>query len=293
MATILAVGIATLDIINSVDAYPAEDDELRATSQRVCRGGNATNTLVVLSQLGHQCHWAGVSVVDEADAAFIENDLAQHQINSDAVTRLKHGKVPTSYITHNRSTGSRTIVHYRDLPEYAFDAFSKIKLSPFDWLHFEGRNVDATAQMLQRAKSKRPALRCSLETEKERVNIDRLFPHADVLLFSKVFAQARGYQNAAELFSTIRPLAPNATLICAWGTQGAWGLDAGENRAQHSPAFIPDNIVDTLAAGDTFNAGIIDALNRKLSLPAALTSACQLAGKKCGHAGLAFLNEES
>ena len=66
MARILGVGIATLDIINTVDGYPAEDSEVRAIHQRICRGGNATNTLVVLSQLGHRCAWAGV-LADEPD----------------------------------------------------------------------------------------------------------------------------------------------------------------------------------------------------------------------------------
>lgn len=36
---ILAVGIATLYIINTVDGYPAEDQEVRASAQRVARGG--------------------------------------------------------------------------------------------------------------------------------------------------------------------------------------------------------------------------------------------------------------
>ena len=49
MAKILAVGIATLDIINTVDRYPEEDSEIRALSQHQTRGGNATNTLRVES----------------------------------------------------------------------------------------------------------------------------------------------------------------------------------------------------------------------------------------------------
>jgi ketohexokinase len=43
MAKILAVGIATLDIINTVERYPLLDGETRALSQHKTRGGNATN----------------------------------------------------------------------------------------------------------------------------------------------------------------------------------------------------------------------------------------------------------
>ena len=38
MATILAIGIATLDIINSVDGYPREDQEVRASERHYRRG---------------------------------------------------------------------------------------------------------------------------------------------------------------------------------------------------------------------------------------------------------------
>jgi len=286
MAKILAVGIATLDIINSVDGYPSEDDEVRAVSQRQCRGGNATNTLTILSQLGHQCHWAGV-LADEPDARHIEADLERHQIDTTAVLRLAEGKVPTSYITHNLANGLRTIVHHRNLPEYPFSQFQQIDLSQFDWLHFEGRNVAETRQMLAWAKQQAPDLPRSVEIEKQRNGIEALFELADALLFSRAFAQAEGHENALSLLNALQPQYGNAKLICAWGESGAWAL--GGEQTLHSPAFPPSQLVDTLAAGDTFNAGIIDALVRGLGLDAALESACRLAGKKCGYQGLDFL----
>ena len=55
MSRILGIGIATVDVVVDVDHYPLEDEELRASSQRVSRGGNATNTLTILSaQCGSQ-----------------------------------------------------------------------------------------------------------------------------------------------------------------------------------------------------------------------------------------------
>jgi len=286
MAKILAVGIATLDIINSVDSYPNEDDEVRAVSQRQCRGGNATNSLTLLSQLGHQCHWGGV-LADEPDACHIEADLEKHQIDTTAVLRLAEGKMPTSYITHNLANGSRTIVHHRDLPEYPFSQFQQIDLKPFDWLHFEGRNVAATRQMLAWAKQQAPDLPRSVEIEKQRDTIEDLFELADVLLFSKAFAQAQGHANALSLLNALQPQCGNAILICAWAELGAWALNG--KQVLHSPAFPPPQLIDTLGAGDTFNAGIIDSLARGLDLNTALESACRLAGQKCGHQGLDFL----
>jgi ketohexokinase len=50
-------------------------------------------------------------------------------------------------------------------------------------------------------------------------------------------------------------------------------------------------VVDTLGAGDTFNAAIIDGLCRQQDLAVALRDACRLAGKKCGQIGFQGLSK--
>lgn len=286
MARILGIGIATLDIINRVDGYPPEDSEVRALAQRVSRGGNCTNTLVVLSQLDHRCSWGGV-LADEPDAARIVADLEAHAIDLSPVRRIGRGKVPTSYVLLNQRNGSRSIVHYRDLPEYDFDAFRNVDLDAYEWLHFEGRNIEETARMLAHARHTQPHIPRSVEIEKPRGGIERLFAEATVLLFSRAFVRARGMEDPAAFLRDARFLAPHAALVLAWGEAGAWALGRDE-RLVHSPAFPPPRVVDTLGAGDTFNAGIIDALLRGATLAHALTAACRLAGEKCGFEGFNF-----
>lgn len=280
MARILAVGNATLDIINIVDGYPAEDMEVRATAQQIRRGGNTANTLVALSQLGHHCSWAG-TIADEPDGAQILADLHRHHIDTRAVHSEAHGKVPTSYVALNRRNGSRTIVHYRDLPEYSHHDFAQIDLSEFDWVHFEGRNLDAVALMMRRLHEQRPALPVSLEVEKARPQIEKLFPFASLLLFSKELARHHGHHHAADFLQALRRQGVRGELICAWGEAGAYGLGA-DNRLLHAPAVPPGRVVDTLGAGDVFNAGVIDGLARGHALDTTLHSATRLAGKKCG-----------
>lgn len=289
MARILGVGIATLDIINSVAAYPPEDAEVRALAQRVRRGGNCTNSLVVLSQLGHDCAWGGV-LADESDAARITDDLNGFGIDLGPVRRLAHGKVPTSYITLNQQNGSRTIVHYRDLPEYRYEDFQTVDLAGFDWLHFEGRNIADTARMLELARVTRPQTPRSVEIEKPRPGIEQLFPLATLLLFSRAYVQAQAGGEPARFLHDMHRRAPQADLILAWGAAGAWALSR-RGQLIHSPAFPPPRVVDTLGAGDTFHAGIIDALVRRLTLAEALEAACRLAGRKCGHTDLNFIGE--
>ena len=260
---------------------------MRALSQQVRRGGNCTNTLVVLAQLGHSCAWGGV-LPDATATEGATADLHRHGIDLGPCQRILGGTLPSSYITLSRHSGSRTIVHYRNLPEYGFEAFSAIDLSGYDWLHFEGRNVPETRRMLEWAQVHRPGTPRSVEVEKSRPDIESLFPGADILLFSHQYARSRGFDEARPFLEAIHREAPRQTLVCAWGDQGAAGLSAGGALCA-SPAFPPPRVVETLAAGDVFNAGIIDALVRRKALADALRAACRLAGHKCGQEGLESL----
>lgn len=284
MSNILTVGIATLDIINLVDHFPQEDEELRATSQRIVCGGNAANTASVLAQYGHMVELA-CSLADEPDSDRIQQQLAARQVAMNYCRLVKDSKAPTSYITLNQQTGSRTIVHYRDLPEYDYQQFQRIPLETFDWFHFEGRNVATVKQMLIDTQARRVDQPISLEIEKEREDIELLLPLADILLFSKDFATARGFNSASELFNVIHESAPDAMLACTWGAQGAWGRDRDGNEFQ-VPAYPPPQVIDTLAAGDTFNAALIHSICSGSPFDKAVDFACQLAGKKVGQSGI-------
>lgn len=283
MARILGVGIATLDVINEVDGYPPEDAEVRALGQRLALGGNAANTLTVLSLLGHDCTLAA-ALAAEPDGERIRIELERYRIGTASCRFHAGAKAPTSYVCLNTRNGSRTIVHYRDLPEYGYDDFRRVELDGFRWVHFEGRNVEETRRMLARARAVRPRAALSVEIEKPREGIEMLFDGAGVLLFSRVFAQARGLDEPQAFLRAMAALAPETDLVCAWGEAGGFALGK-DGTPHHSPAAAPERIVDTLGAGDAFNAGIVDALVRGLDLPTALARATELAGAKCAMAG--------
>lgn len=280
---ILLVGTATLDIVYTLERYPAEDAEVRAQGLRVCRGGNAANSAVVLAQLGRRCSFAGV-LAEAPETAVIEQDFARHGVEFCGCARAP-GRPPTSSIM--LAPASRTIVHYRDLPELTAAQFAQLDLAPFGWLHFEGRNVPELGLMLARVREQRPDAVISLEVEKPRDGIESLFGMADLLIFSRGYAQHCGQHDAEAFLARMRQLAAQADLVVAWGEAGAHGLSRAGERC-HSPACPPPRLVDTLGAGDTFNAGLIAALANGAGLLRALQSGCRLAGHKCGIAGLSL-----
>lgn len=295
-ARVLGVGIATLDLVNQVARYPEEDSEVRALAQWRARGGNAANTLEVLGQLGHRCHWAG-TLGDDAAADFIRANLEGRGIDVRHGVPVPEGVTPSSFITLSRATGSRTIVHYRDLPELSAADFARIPLEGLDWIHFEGRNPSETAAMIARSRRDVPRAAISVELEKDRAGIEVLFEgpdqvQPDLLLIARAFVRARSGTGAdpARALADLSRRTRARTLVLGWGAAGAWlCLQGGE--PQYCPAVPPAQVIETLGAGDVLNAGVIDGLMRGLPAWEAVSWGVRLAGFKCGRVGLSDLVE--
>jgi len=287
MAHILGIGNVTLDLIHAVDAYPHENAEIRCSDRTIRRGGNAANLLVVLAQYGHACSFAGV-LTGDSDGRLVSADLVSSGVDITPCRTCTSGSMPVSSVLLSMATGSRTIVHYRDLPEFSPADFAALDLQPFDWLHFEGRNIMALQDMLRRSREQFPAIPRSLEVEKPRDGIEELFGLADVLLFSRDYARQCGYRQPERLLQAIHADYPAAVACCTRGEDGAVAIDRQGKVFRH-PAVAPGQVIDTLGAGDTFNAAIINGSLAGLDTPAILEQACMLAGRKCTQAGLAGL----
>ncbi|KAM5292400.1 ketohexokinase isoform 2-T2 [Ctenodactylus gundi] len=288
---ILCVGLVVLDVISVVDKYPEEDTDRRCLSQRWQRGGNASNSCTVLSLLGAPCAFMG-SLAPGHVADFLVADFRRRGVDVSQVSWQSKGDTPCSCCIVNVSNGSRTIVLYdTNLPDVSAKDFEKVDLTRFKWIHIEGRNASEQVKMLQRIEqhnAKQPPeqkIRVSVEIEKPREELFQLFGYGEVVFVSKDVARHLGFQSAVEalkgLYCRVRT---GATLICAWAEEGADALGP-DGQLLHSDAFSPPRVVDTLGAGDTFNASVIFSLSKGNGMQEALRFGCQVAGKKCGLQG--------
>lgn len=268
---ILCVGLVCLDIINVVDKYPDEDTDTRCLSQRWQRGGNASNSCTVLSLLG-----ASSAFMGSLSAGPIAEEHAQCTC-------------PASVVISNQNNGTRTILHMnRNLPDVTASDFCNLDLNQFSWIHIEGRNAEEQVKMIEQVRNfnlkqeERNGITVSIEIEKPRPQLYQLFSHGDVVFVSKDVAADFGFRSAPDalrgLYSRVKP---GAVLICAWAEKGADAMGP-DGQIMHSDAFPPEKVVDTLGAGDTFNAAVIYCLSKGGTVQEALTFGCQIAGKKCG-----------
>ncbi|XP_032404530.1 ketohexokinase isoform X4 [Xiphophorus hellerii] len=295
---ILCVGLVCLDIISVVEEYPEEDTDTRCVSQRWQRGGNASNSCTVLSLLGAPCAFMG-SLAAGPVADFIMADFLQRAIDVSAVAWQVKGQTPSACCVVCPSSGSRTVLLYdTDLPDVTAQDFSRVDLAQFKWIHWEGRNAGEQVKMIQQVEKfnaqlpNHQRIGISVEIEKTREPLYELFPYGDVVFVSKDVARHFGFDSPEAALRGLYPrVKKGAVLICAWAEKGADALGP-DGLLLHSDAFPPEMLVDTLGAGDTFNAGVLHTLSNGGSVQDALAFGCRIAGRKCGFHGYDGIREK-
>ncbi|XP_052082208.1 ketohexokinase-like [Mytilus californianus] len=293
--TFLVVGLACVDTVTVVSTYPEEDILTRAQEFYRQRGGNAAYTSCILSLLGAKAEFLGTLGTDQ-EAGFLKEIF--HSYNVDIVNcpkPLDEIATPRSIVINNRENGTRTILHYdRNFKELTFEDFRCIQLSKYNWIHLEGRSNYKELQLMMEwidnynntveADKRIPV---SLEIElPDCTGLDSLLNKVDTVFVSKEYAIDRGCSNKEEAVQKIvSKCREGANMVCAWGEDGAAAVSP-DRKLISVPCFPPTEVVDTLGAGDTFNAAVIWYLSRGKTLEEAVTYGCKVAGAKCGMQGV-------
>ncbi|KAI9145848.1 Ribokinase-like protein [Paraphysoderma sedebokerense] len=274
--------------------------------------------------------------VDNPDASAIIQTLRTHHVDTSLCLTIESSEPPTAWIIRSDTTGSRTIINYNTFPELTSSEFKDAWIrgcqqhgehtKPFSrWVHFEGRrNSKDVVQMIQflrrqyRCRSTIPEtshpvgyavhttkqqqidLGISVECEKNYNGLDEVMQVADVVFFSKVYAEGKGYsfsgksredqRHEAELFLSkwVRErVLPWAACYITLGEIGALCLENDSSRS--NPIYFVKaptvSVVDSIGAGDTFNAAIMFRLSSGATPHEALEYATMMASKKVSMQG--------
>lgn len=294
--TFLVVGFVCYDLIFTSPHYPEEDSMVRAVDYHKRRGGNASNSCSVLSQLGAKCELLAPMTTDE-NAQYMQDDLKASNVAFHNCPIYPECMTPFTSIIQSIASGSRTIMHYRPdgFPETNANDFSKLNLSAYKWIHFEGRGLPEPLKMIDiidawNAKSKKQ-IPYSVELEKRAEATKSLISKGDFVFVAKEFARYLGYNDALSALNGLaQQVKPGATIIVPWGEQGAMAR-CSNGEIVSSKAYSPACIVDTTGAGDTFLAATIFYLSQNKSVAESIDFGNRIAGAKCGMKGYSGIND--
>lgn len=269
---VIVVGELNVDIIlNRIDRFPEMGKEILAGSLDLTLGSSSAIFASNLSSLGSRVAFIGKIGKDGFANTVLES--------------LQSKKVDTSRILFSGSlnTGATIVLNFdqdRAMVTYP-GAMEDLKLIDIDWsflatsshLHFSSIFLQPGIRYdlpLLFSKAKSLGLTTSLDpqwdpAEKWDVNLEELLPQVDIFMPNLTeFMMLTGTSSLGEGINHVKQFAPEITLVVKNGADGAFGWNGGE--IIHQPAFLNENVVDCIGAGDSFNAGFIHKFTSGASL---------------------------
>lgn len=250
-ATFLTVGEALTDIVVQPDG-----------TRREYPGGSPLNVAVALGRLGHHSHLLTRIGDDERGARIRAHVEESHVVLTDGSTTP--GRTSTAEATL-AADGSATYVF-----DLAWDPDPGGLPQNIDAVHTSSiaavldPGAATVASVLEDLRASatisydpnaRPSLMHDPEPTRERV--EQIIRCADVVKTSdEDVAWLYGTDDVEDVVASWRELGPSLTVLTRGG-DGAVGFTEG-GRIQVAPVRV--DVADTVGAGDTFSAGILDAL---------------------------------
>ena len=143
---ILCVGQSAYDITIPVDEYPEENKKYKVSEVYECGGGAANNAAYLLAKWHDEVYLAS-SIGNDEYGKKIKDELTEVGVKIDLFNELDNVKTTTSFITANRSKGTRTILTHLDTSMH-YPADFNINIKP-DVILFDGHDVDLAIRVAQ------------------------------------------------------------------------------------------------------------------------------------------------
>ncbi|WP_234683427.1 PfkB family carbohydrate kinase [Bradyrhizobium monzae] len=279
---ILCIGIPVRDLTFRVEAVPARGTKANATHFAEICGGNALNAAIAIARLGSRASFAGpMGDAGETSSRFILDLMATEGIESKAIVRMPGLMTPVSAIMIEPS-GERTLTIYRD------PALWTVKLSDADELLADCRAVLVESRcgafcIDLCTEARRRGIAVIVGVDRAMALTDPLLTAASHLLFSSDQVQETAdIADDGEALKRLAKLTP-AFLAATRGPQGTIWLN--ETGVLEETLAFPVEAVDTLGAGDAFQAAFTLRLAEGGEIREALRFAAAAAALKCTRHG--------
>ncbi|WP_263730104.1 PfkB family carbohydrate kinase [Cellulomonas sp. SG140] len=285
-ARLVCCGLTTLDVVQVVDAVPGPDQKVVARDLHVTFGGPAANAAATAVALGVPTTL--VTALGEGPIA----DLVRAGLRAagvDVVDLLagQSADPPVSTVLVTAATGQRAVASTNatgrpdDLGPAAGAALDV--LAGATALLVDGHHLSAARVLASAAHARSvPVL---LDGGSWKPGLDGLLVSVDVAVLSGDFRlPGRGDDTSDALLDDVAALGPSVVARSSGSGPVRVRVPAGHDEVV-PPALPPDDVVDTLGAGDVLHGAIGAGLARGLDPVAALREAVPVATESCRHAG--------
>lgn len=247
---IVACGLATLDVVQTVDRLPGPDEKVVARGLSVGVGGPAANAAVTAVALG-----VAARLVTRVGAGplgrLVTGDLAARGV---AVTDLGGGEPAVSTVLVTAATGQRAVVSVNatgDVGPAAADGSAvEATVAGAEVLLVDGHHLDVA--LLAARAARRAGAVVLLDGGSWKPGLADLLPLVDVALLSADLRVPGGAPGGADVLRDVAELGPGV-VARSQGPGPLQVLDGDD--VLEVPVPVVD-VVDTLGAGDVLHGAL-------------------------------------
>ncbi|MFK4784590.1 carbohydrate kinase family protein [Fusobacterium sp. MFO224] len=261
MKKILCVGHSAFDITYLLKEFPKENKKYKAEDRTMVSGGPAGNAAYLLGKYGEEVSYITVLGKDFYGERIIE-DLESVGVDTKNIIRDEKYVTPCSLIIANGSTGSRTIINYREEKEI-LDLDIKYKNSP-EIILYDGHELDIALAVNKLF----PSACLVLDAGSYKEGTLVLGKLVDYFICSEDFAMEYCKIDKIEekdfeyVLDKLKELNKN-TVIVTLGERGA--IRKREDKVIKYEAFKA-NAIDTTGAGDIFHGAFVYGLSKGFTI---------------------------
>jgi sugar/nucleoside kinase (ribokinase family) len=259
VATVLACGLAVLDVVQSVDHVPAPDEKLVADDLLVAAGGPAANAAVTAAALGMTARLV-TRVGDSPLGRLVAGDLAAHHVDLVDLAGLDDAPAISTVLV-TRGTGQRAVVSVnatRSIPAPLTREEAAGLVADADAVLVDGHHLDLAVPVATAAHE--AGIPVLLDGGSWKPGLERLLAVTDWAVLSAdlrvpaevVLGRPSRASSAADPVAAVARLGPTV-VARSRGADPIELLDAAGRRTVPVPEVA---VVDTLGAGDVLHGAL-------------------------------------
>ncbi len=284
---VLGLGVATVDDLLYVDAFPTSDSKMEIQGEYRQGGGLTATALVAAARNGARTALLGV-LGDDDLSRYTVAELEREGVDCSTISRRAGARPVHARIIVEAGNGRRTILYTRADVAYPTEQDVNAALARGCRVLFvDPVPGDIVIHAVTRAQAGGVPVVADVENVISSA-AQHLLAHADHLIIGvEAGRRATGLETPAEIAAALgNP--DRACCVITAGEHGSWRTERG-GPIVHVPA-LSVNVVDTTGCGDVFHGVYAAAIARDESIGQAVRAATVAAGlkatRKGGRAGI-------